>query len=106
MTDNSQNLDPVDQASMEAAQRNAGGYPTTSGDLDQFGPEGRTGTADDPELDQAMQSVEGVKTYLDPSLDSAELTRRADLVEQAETARDGDNRKGVDAAIADARGAA
>lgn len=103
MTDNSQNLDPTTDASLAAAQRNAGGYPTTSGDLDQFGPEGRTGTADDPELDQAMQSVEGVKTYLSADVDPAELARRADLVEGAENARDGDNRKGVDQAVADAR---
>lgn len=96
MTDNDQNLDPTTEASLAAAQRNAGGIPTTSGDLDQ--------AVDDPELDQAMQSVEGVKTYLSSDLDGAELTRRADLVEAAENARDGDNRKGVDQALADARG--
>jgi hypothetical protein len=57
----------------------------------------------DPELDQAMQSVEGVRSYLTADVDDTERLRRADAVEQAENSRDGDNRKGVTDAVASAR---
>lgn len=77
-------------------------YPRTSGD---YAAEGEP-TADstgDPELDEAMQTVDNVRTYLTDESVPEERRRRADAVEAAENARPGDNRKGVMDAVAQAR---
>lgn len=98
MTDSTQQPDADTAASMDAAARNAqASYPQTSGDLDPQAPADADG-----ELDQAMQSIEGVRAYLDAATDDDDRLVRADRVETAEAGRD-QPRKGVSDLLDQAR---
>jgi hypothetical protein len=81
----------------ENANLDMSGYPQTSGDLDP------SQEAQDEDLQEAMKTVDGVRTFLADASDPDERGRRADAVEAAENDRDGDNRKGVIDAIEAAR---
>ena len=92
---NTPNVDATTAESMANAHQNAG-YPATAGDHDASGV-----TSDAP---TAASTVDEIVAYLTaPDLADDQLQARADLVEQLENDRDGDNRKGVTAAIEQAR---
>ena len=95
MTDNNQNLDPTTAASLEAAQRNAGGVPTTSGDL-------APDASGFPDSDRADDIVAWLT---EDGLDAGTRAARADMAEQHENDRSGDNRATVMAAIDSSRDA-
>lgn len=103
MSDQTSDVSPDAAASMANAAQNAG-YPATSGDA-QPGPD-TTAEATDTSGDTltADSTVDDVVAYLGADgLDDAERTRRADLAEQLESERTGGPRKGVTAAIDQAR---
>lgn len=100
---NTTDVDPGTAESMANAAQNAN-FPATSGDADPDSVvadvEPGSAATDDPTGDS---TVDQVVAYLTADVDDAERARRADIVEQVENDRPGENRKGVTAALDEAR---
>lgn len=92
MTDQS-NPDETTAASLANAQQNAG-YPATAGDVDAAGA---------LTIDQVPDTADKVVAWIGEGSSPEDRQSRADLAEQAENDRSGDNRATVTAAIDQAR---
>jgi hypothetical protein len=107
MSDTDPTTDPVTEASMANAAQNAS-FPATAGDVDRstgLPADQSPATAENLGAGEptADSTVDDVVAYLQADVDADERARRVDFVQQLEDGRDGDNRKGVTAALDAAR---